>query len=171
MAGDIKGCPGEDPLGDSELDLAHPLTPPGVPVFEDEVVFFGHPMVRSAHPTTIEVTKDHHLTINGDCIIGVGADKGLSDLSQDVRKGVMTEGSRLTFTVEVPGHSFSFEALGGSALTLESTHEMVIRRSGFVCGRTLAVHAGAAARDIPRGLVQTLRSPSTEGRLRIVVQT
>jgi uncharacterized protein len=142
-----------------------------VPVHSDEVEFFGHPMVRSAHPTTIEVTRDSHLTINGDCIIGVRADKGLTDLSAGVREALRTEGSTVTFTVEVPNHSFAFRAFGTSSLTLESEHEMVIRRSVYVCGRTLAVRADAAAKDIPRVLVQTLRSPETKGLLRIEVHT
>ncbi|MDA4132959.1 MAG: DUF371 domain-containing protein, partial [Thaumarchaeota archaeon] len=33
--------------------------------YTDEVEFHGHPMVRSLHRTTIEVTKDPHLTIRG----------------------------------------------------------------------------------------------------------
>jgi hypothetical protein len=142
-----------------------------VAVQTDEVEFFGHPMVRSAHPTTIEVTMDAHLTINGDCIIGVRADKGLSSLSTGVKEALRTEGSTVTFTIEVPDHRFSFQAFGTGSLTLESAHEMVIRKSVYVCGRTLAVRADAAAKDIPRALVQTLRSPETKGLLRIEVQT
>jgi uncharacterized protein len=147
------------------------LHPVELPVQSDAVEFFGHPMVRSAHPTTIEVTKDAHLTINGDCIIGVRADKGLSDLSSGVRDALRSEGSAVTFTIVVPGKTFEFQAFGTSSLTLESVHEMVIRRSVYVCGRTLAVRAGAAAKDIPRDLVQTLRSPETKGLLRIEVRS
>jgi len=142
-----------------------------VPIQTDEVEFFGHPMVRSAHRTTIEVTRDPRLTINGDCIIGVRADKGLSDLSMGLREALRTEGSRVTFSIEVPDHVFGFQAFGTDSLTLESTHEMVIRKSDYVCGRTLAVRAGVAAKDIPRALVQTLRSHETRGLLRIEVHT
>ena len=39
----------------------------------------GHPLVSSRHPTTFEVTKDEHLTAAGDCIIGIGADRGAAD--------------------------------------------------------------------------------------------
>lgn len=140
-------------------------------VHSDEVEFFGHPMVRSSHPTTIEVTMDERLTINGNCIIGVRANKGLSDLSADVKDALRTEGSQVTLIIEVPGHRFTFKAFGTGALTLESAREMVVRRSGYVCGRTLAVRSDAAARDIPRPLVQTLRSPETRGVLRMEVRT
>jgi len=46
---------------------------------------------------------------------------------------------------------------------------MVIRRSSFVCGRTLAIQAESSASEIPRGLVETLKSPGAAGLLRIEV--
>ena len=66
--------------------------------YTDEVEFYGHPMVRSLHPTTYEVTKDAHLTLRGDCIIGVKADKGLSELSSGVRESIMQEESTVLLT-------------------------------------------------------------------------
>ena len=137
--------------------------------YSDAVEFYGHPMVRAAHRTTIEVTKDSRLTIDGDCIIGVRADKGLTELSGSVKDALRTDGSRVTFSIEVPEQSFTLRAFGTSSLTLESDHEMVIRRSEYVCGRTLAVRADAAAKDIPRVLVQTLRNPVARGLLRMEV--
>jgi hypothetical protein len=144
---------------------------PGVATYSDAVEFFGHPMVRSAHRTTIEVTRDEHLTIDGDCIIGVKADKGLTDLSGSVKDALQSEGSKVTVLIEVPGDSFTLHASGNAALSLRSGHEMVIRRSDYICGRTLAVGADAAAKDIPRSLVESLRSPDCRGTLRIEVST
>jgi hypothetical protein len=46
---------------------------------------------------------------------------------------------------------------------------MVIRRSSFVCGRTLAIQAAASANEIPRDLVRSLKSPESGGLLRIDV--
>lgn len=138
---------------------------------KDEVEFYGHPMVRSLHPTTIEVTKDAHLTLRGDCIIGVRADKGLSDLSSAVRESIMREESRIVITIEVPPRRFTVRATGGAALTLESTSEMVIRKSTWVSPRTLALNADAAAKDLPRGMVERLRNPDCRALLRIEVLT
>ena len=136
---------------------------------KDEVEFQGHPMVRSLHPTTIEVTKDPHLTINGDCIIGVRADKGLSELSSGVREAIRLEGSTLLITIEVPPESFLVKAKGGPELTLASPTEMVIRRSQFVSPRTLALGANYAAKDVPRTITGRLRNPECRGLLRIEV--
>jgi uncharacterized protein len=138
-------------------------------LYADEVEFFGHPMVRSLHPTTIEVTRDAHLTVNGDCIIGVRADKGLADLSASVRESISTDSSRVLLTIRVPPYSFVVRATGGSALTLESQEEMVIRKSTFISPRTLALNADAAAKDIPRGMIESLRKPDTRGILKIEV--
>lgn len=142
-----------------------------VATYVDQVEFYGHPMVRSLHPTTIEVTKDPHLTLNGDCIIGVRADKGLADLSASLREAIASDSSRVVLTIDVPPHSFTVKATGGSALTLESHEEMVIRKSTFVSPRTLALNADAAAKDIPRRMVESLRRAETKGLLKIEVAT
>ena len=136
-------------------------------LYSDEVEFRGNPMVRSLHRNTIEVTKDPHLTPKGDCIIGVNADKGLSELSSSVKEAIVTENSKLILTIEVPPHSFVVRATGGTNLTLESHEEMVIRRSSFVSPRTLALNADAAAKDLPRHMVEALRDPRSRGVLRI----
>jgi hypothetical protein len=138
--------------------------------YRDEVEFYGHPMVRSTHRNTIEVTRDPNLTISGDCIIGVRADKGLSDLSGDVRDAIRLDGSELLITIEVPPESFVVRAAGSSLLSLEDSHEMVLRKTEFDSPRTLAIRADAAAKDIPRRMVENLRSPECRGLLRIEVQ-
>jgi hypothetical protein len=141
-----------------------------VKVYRDEVEFYGHPMVRSRHRNTIEVTRDPNLTISGDCIIGVRADKGLSDLSKDVRDSIRADGSELLITIEVPPESFVVRASGSSLLSLEDSHEIVLRKTEFISPRTLAIRADAAAKDIPRRIVENLRSPDCRGLLRIEVQ-
>ena len=50
----------------------------------------GHPLVLGTHPTTFEVTCEKHLTENGNCIIGVAADKGCAGLSADFNRCLPT---------------------------------------------------------------------------------
>ena len=47
---------------------------------QDEIIFYGHPNVRSTHTRTIEITKAPTLSLRGDCIIGVNANKACRDL-------------------------------------------------------------------------------------------
>lgn len=137
---------------------------------KDTVLFRGHPMVRSTHPTTIEVTTEEYLTESGDCIIGVGASKGCAQLDSRVREGLRREGALVKIAVVVGNLSFEARALGDPRLELSHPHDIVIRKSGFVSDRTLAVHADGASRDIPREMVHILKDPAAVGRLEIVVE-
>jgi hypothetical protein len=118
----------------------------------------------------MEVTTDGHLTEKGDCIIGVGADKGCAGISQAVREGLRRTGAKVTIRIRVGGRTFQAAAQGDSRLELSHPHDIVIRKSGFVSDRTLAVGASAAAKDIPRDMVRLLRSPATTGTLEIEVE-
>ena len=133
------------------------------------VTFRGHPMVRSAHPTTIEVTTEDHLTPRGDCIVGVGASAGCAQLDARLKEGLRRKESRVTIRMFVGPYTFEVKAEGDPRLELSHPHDIVIRKSDYVSDRTLAVRANAAARDIPREIVRQLRDPDAVGRLEIEV--
>ncbi len=135
----------------------------------EEVSFRGHALVRADHPTTLEITKDAHLTARGDCIVGVAADKGLADLSPKLKAALKSRGTEVSFRLVTPGGEYVLSARGSPLLSFESANEMVIRRSEYTCGRTLAVKADASARDIPRVIVDSLKSQEARGILRIEV--
>jgi hypothetical protein len=136
----------------------------------ERVKFRGHPMVTARHPTTLEITTDTHLTKNGDCIIGVGADKACAQLDRGVREWIQDGSSQISFRVIVGQDTFTVRARGDARLTLADPHEMVIRRSDFVSGRTVGVKADSAAIDLPRQMVARLKRPETLGCLEIEVR-
>lgn len=136
----------------------------------ERIVFHGHPMVRSLHPTTIEITTDEKLTERGDCIVGVGATKGCEQLSETLKTALRSDRANVMIRVLVGEEVFGFTAEGDRGLELSHPHDMVIRKSRFVSGRTLAVGASAAARDIPRSIVSKLRNSKTVGTLEIEVR-
>lgn len=135
----------------------------------DMVRFRGHPLVASLHPTTIEITTEEHLTERGDCIIGVGAEKGCSELSEAVRRGLRTDGSAVEVLIRVGSLDYTVRAKGDSRLELSHPHDIVIRKSGFVSDRTLALWADASARDLPRKMVGLLKDPKAVGVMEIRV--
>jgi len=137
---------------------------------KDTVRFRGHPSVRSAHPTTIEVTTEDHLTEKGDCIIGVGASKGCAQLDTRVKEELRREGSKVSIRIRAGGLCYQVRASGDPRLVLSDPRDMVIRRSDFISDRTVAVHADAASKDIPREMVRILKDPSTVGTLEIEVE-
>ena len=134
-----------------------------------EISFSGHENIRSLHPNTIEVTRDADLTPSGDCIVGTGAAAACRDLPAGIRRGLRDPGSVVRFGLVVGGSTFSFSGRGHPELELSHPRDMVIRRSGFVCPRTLAVGADKASDSIPREMVRRLRDPGTVGRLVIEV--
>ena len=139
-------------------------------IVRENIIFRGHPNVRSLHPTTIEVTRDDDLTSRGDCIIGVSADKACSDLRDETKAALRSLGSKVVLKVAAGPDSFLFHAIGNPRLELLHPHDIVVRKSEFLSERTLAVKADMAAKDIPRSLVARLRDPQTVGILVIEVQ-
>jgi len=116
----------------------------------------GHPLVLSTHPTTFEVTCEEHLTENGNCIIGIGADKGCAGLSPVFREILAHDDALLTTRLECGDASFEVHSRGSSQMMLNHPTDMVWRRSSFVCGRTIGILSDAVALTLPRDLVQTL---------------
>lgn len=137
---------------------------------QDEIAFFGHPNVQSLHARTVEITKDERLTLKGDCIIGVRADKACADLDGKVRRRLMQDGSAVKIEIIVAGHSYAITGSGDSRLTLKNTHDIVIRKTNFVCPRTLSVKCDRASSDLPREMAGLLKDPKTRGLFRITVE-
>lgn len=117
----------------------------------------GHKNVRARHKSTFEITKDIELSESGDCIIGVGADKGAADLSHEFREALSIPGSTLTTVFSIGSETFEVSSEGISGITLTHPTDLVWRRSAFVCPRTIAVYSNAVAKTFPRSLVEKLQ--------------
>jgi hypothetical protein len=120
----------------------------------------GHPLVRATHPTTFEVTTEDHLTRQGDCIIGVRADRGAGGLSPEFRRALADDRAVLVTRLNAGGFSAEVHGHGSSRMTLEHTADLVWRRSGFVCPRTVAILCDRTAATLPRELIRALREGS-----------
>ncbi len=117
----------------------------------------GHRRITARHPTTFEFTRETELTERGDCIIAVGAECGLSGLPFEIRDAMGTRESIMEVIVRCGGIEDVVTGSGDPGLTYSNPTEMVGRKSGYTCGRTLMVHADRAAADFDRGLVWELR--------------
>jgi len=134
-----------------------------------EISFTGHGNIRSLHPKTIEITRDSDLTPRGDCIVGVNASSACGDLPDDLKARLRDPLATVRLSIVVNEQTFSFEGRGHPELELSHPEDIVIRRSGFTCPRTLAVKSDKASDDLPRGMVEALRDPKTAGSLVIEV--
>ena len=63
---------------------------------------------------------------------------------------------------EITGH-------GSSDLELSDTRAMIVRRSSFICPRTLIINADKAACDISRDFVQLLKNSKSKLQIEITV--
>lgn len=134
-----------------------------------EIQFSGHENIRSNHQKTIEITKESHLTPSGDCIIGVNASSSCADLPPSLKEKLQNPNSKVTFSIKVGKHEFTIEGRGHKNLILTHMEDIVIRKSDFVCPRTLAVKCDKASDLIPREMITLLQNPNTKGTFTVIV--
>ena len=134
-----------------------------------EIQFSGHENIRSNHQKTIEITKESHLTPQGDCIVGVNATASCADLPDALKDKLKNPDSKITLLISVENHEFVIKAKGHQDLILTHEEDIVIRKSDFVCPRTLAVKCDKASDLLPRDMVALLRNPGTRGVFSIIV--
>ncbi len=130
---------------------------------------YGHENVLSTHPTTLEFTKDGELSLKGDCILGVSATKGPSEFSDEFREKIRDDTVKVAVKIEACGVKDVVVGFGHPDLTLSDTCDIVIRKSGFVCGRTLCVHADKAAADVDKRIVEHLKKAGSKAKVTISV--
>ncbi|MBN1358093.1 DUF371 domain-containing protein [Candidatus Bathyarchaeota archaeon] len=135
-----------------------------------EVIFgYGHENIQATHKTTLEFTKDQRLSKKGDCIVSVAADKALADLTAEFKENLRKPHAKLNMTIEADEITDQVKALGSPQLVLTHLTDIVVRKSDYVCSRTLAVHADKAAQDLSRGLVEKLKNPEQKVKITLVV--
>ena len=135
-----------------------------------EVIFgFGHENIQATHKTTLEFTKDTHLSKKGDCIVAVATDKALADLTAEFKEKLRKPQAKLAITIEADGIKDQVKARGSEQLILNHRTDCVIRKSGYVCSRTLGVHADKAAQDLSRDLVKKLKNFEQEVKIILIV--
>ncbi|NWG09921.1 MAG: DUF371 domain-containing protein [Nitrososphaerales archaeon] len=134
----------------------------------DTIDFFGHHLIKATHKTTLEVTKEEGLSPRGDCIIGVRANKSCWDLDSRL-KMLMANEIPVRNTIQVNDLSFNINAMGNPSLMLTDKRDVVIRKSDYICPRTLAIRSNKAAIDMPRLMILMLKRNDAKGIMSISV--
>ncbi len=130
----------------------------------------GHRNILALHETTVMTTREAHLSRRGDCVAAVSAEKGLSDLSPEIKEAARRPEALITLTLSADGEIFEAKGMGHPSLTYADQNDMVARKSGYVCDRTLMVHSDRAACDMPRRIVDKLRDPNTILHVTVTVE-
>ena len=136
-----------------------------------EIIFaHGHRNIQATHKSTLEITKENELSKKGDCIIAVSADKDITDLNPKFKGSLRNENAKMTMLIEAGGIVEAVNAFGSSRLTFTHPTDIVVRKSSYVCSRTLAIKADKAAWDLSRKLVERLTDPKQKVRITLTVE-
>lgn len=138
-------------------------------ILEEKIQFRGHPLISARHKTTFEVTKDSYVTRRGDCIIGVEASKACADLSHSFRRALKTDDTTLEIEIVIGPYSLTAKAQGSRDLVLTNPNDIVIRKSTFICDRTLAIRCNRTAFEFPRTMVDRVKNADAKGLMTLRV--
>jgi len=136
-----------------------------------ETIFaYGHKNIQATHESTLEITKDAQLSKKGDCVIAVLANKAVADLSLEFMESLRRENAKMTMLIEVGETTEVVNAFGSLQLILTHPTDMIVRKSSYICSRTLAIKADKAACDLSRRLVEKLRNSKQKVKVTLAVK-
>lgn len=118
----------------------------------------GHNNVTSLHKSTFEITKDAEIGPTADCIIGVDMDQSMLEFSDDFKSRIANSNTQITVILDSENGHDEIVGWGHEDLTLTHPTDIVIRKSDYVCSRTLMIKADKAAKDIDRDLICDLKN-------------
>ncbi len=125
--------------------------------FKESFYAWGHYNVRATHKTTLEITREEHLTPRGDCIIAVKSEKSVFDLSSEVKQAIKCNTAKVMLLLRLLDFEEAVIGRGSEKLLLTSKLSIVCRKSDYVCPRTLMIKCDKAAMDLDRELIKYLR--------------
>ena len=136
-----------------------------------EIVFaYGHRNIHATHKSTLEITREAQLSKKGDCIIAVSAEKAVADLSSEFKEKLREKNARISMLIEAGEVAEVVNALGDPRLILTHPTDMVVRKSSYVCSRTLAIQADKAAWELSRELVERLKEPKQKVKITLTIK-
>jgi hypothetical protein len=134
------------------------------------ILAYGHENIQASHKATLEITKETNLSRTGTCIIAVSANKALADLSLWFKEIMCKNGAKLTVLIEAGNDTELVRASGDSHLVLTHPTDMVIRKSNYICSRTLAIKADKAACDLSKNIVAKLKNPEQQVKITLTAR-
>jgi uncharacterized protein len=121
----------------------------------------GHENILCNHKTTIEITKDNHLSKKGNCILAIMASKACYDLN-DILKSQIWRGKKIYVILKTGRFQDSFYGYGSEKLPLLNHSDIVFRKSDFICERTALINCNKASNQINKKIINSLNNPQTE---------
>ncbi len=118
----------------------------------------GHENIRATHQSTFELTTESHLTLQGDCIVGVGTTHSVSMLNSIFGDALRSPGSRIHTKLTIGEITEKIQGYGSPQLKLTDPNSIVWRKSNFIDERTIAIGCNKSAKDFNRNLIKALQT-------------
>ena len=131
---------------------------------------FGHKNILATHKSTIEITKDSTLTLKGDCIVGVRSTHGLKDLPPELKEKIRSKNATIQLILKVNNLTEIITGKGNPELKLSHKEDIVVRKSNYICPRTLMIKADKAAKDLSREFINSIKNEKTRIQVFIIVK-
>jgi len=137
-------------------------------ILREKFVAKGHKNIKATHRSTIEITKEEHVTPRGDCIIAVSSEKALTDLDPMLKDKIRSGWYVATIfkSDDIIDHVIG---RGDPRLTLRDPVRIIIRKSDFIDDKTLMIRSDKAAIDLDRRLVSRLKDRKSILEIEIIV--
>ena len=130
----------------------------------------GHSNILATHRTTLEFTRAKTLTKKGDCILVVNIDRGLIDFDQNFTQLCRNINCRITIDLKCGNLSEKIIGYGHPDLILQHPTDIIIRKSQFICPKTLMIRSNKVAKDINREFLSQLQNPKQKIRIQILAE-
>jgi hypothetical protein len=130
----------------------------------------GHPNISAKNKKTFEITKENWLTERGDCIVAVGANKGITELDKEFKYLAKNESAKISVIFEVEELRESVIGYGNPELIFEHPTDLVARKSRFICSRTLMNRSNKAASDFSREFIKRIRDSNQKINIHLMAQ-
>jgi hypothetical protein len=130
----------------------------------------GHENIVATHKTTFEITKEATLRKQGDCILATQSSVAAADLPFEFKEAARKPDARITVMIKAGQNNEIVHAKGSPKLQFTHPKDLVVRKSDYVCGRTLAIRANKAAGDFSRKLVEKLKYSNQEVQVILAVE-
>ncbi|NVM34806.1 MAG: DUF371 domain-containing protein [Candidatus Lokiarchaeota archaeon] len=124
----------------------------------EEITAYGHENIQCSHKSTIELTKEDHLTKKGNCILGINCSKACVDLNSEF-KDIIRKGKKINVMIKVDDLKDQFYGYGDPNMTLLDEKDIVFRKSNFICNRTILIKCNKASCELDKKLIEKLRIP------------
>jgi hypothetical protein len=136
------------------------------------LVFYGkgHRNIIATHKTTFEFTKEQSLSKRGNCIVAVKSTKSGIDLPIDFKKIAKNQESKITIIIETDNLKEKIIAFGDPKLQFSHQTDLVVRKSNFICNRTLAIRADKSSADFSREIIEKLKDPNQNIKITLKVK-